>query len=227
MPVARPRDAATLILVRHDGTAPRLLMGRRSGGHDFMPGKWVFPGGRIDRADYAAPAASDLSQEVLGALAASRRLARQDGARLARALAAAAVRETQEEAGLLLARPVSGGARAGSRSAGAWAPFLARGLAPDLAPLSYIARAITPPARHRRFDARFLMADAKHLVSLAPTDSRELGEIGWFTVPEAMTLDLPTVTRAVLALVEAHLAGHPPATRPFWRWTRTNPLSAL
>ncbi|MBV9512348.1 MAG: NUDIX hydrolase, partial [Caulobacteraceae bacterium] len=38
-----PRDAATLIIVRRDGPQPRLLMGRRHHGHDFMPGKWVFP----------------------------------------------------------------------------------------------------------------------------------------------------------------------------------------
>jgi 8-oxo-dGTP pyrophosphatase MutT (NUDIX family) len=228
MPTARPRDAATLILVRHDGDAPRLLMGRRSGGHDFMPDKWVFPGGRIDRADYRAPLASDLAAETAAALEESPRLARQDGARLARALAAAAVRETFEEAGLLLAKPHPGLTVGGEHSgAGAWAPFLERGVAPDLAPLSYIARAITPPARHRRFDARFLMADARHLTSLEPTDSRELAEIDWFTLEEACALDLPTVTRAVVALVDAHLSGAAPPTRPFWRWTRANPLSAL
>ncbi|MFN7175619.1 MAG: NUDIX hydrolase [Thermaurantiacus sp.] len=228
MPTARPRDAATLILVRHDGSEPRILMGRRSGGHAFMPDKWVFPGGRLDRADYRAPLSADLSAETAEALGDSRRVARQDRARLARALAVAAVRETYEEAGLLLARPVAcdSGAR-GSVGGAAWAPFLERGLAPDLAPLSYIARAITPPARHRRFDARFLMADARHLVSLAPTDSRELGEIDWFTLEDARALDLPTVTRAVIALVDAHLSGTAPATRPFWRWTRANPLSAI
>src|ERR1700722_20919880 len=60
----RPRDAATLIVLRRDGPKPRVLMGRRHGGHDFMPDKWVFPGGRIDPSDYRAPTATELRPEV-------------------------------------------------------------------------------------------------------------------------------------------------------------------
>lgn len=208
MTIVRPRDAATLVLVRRDAAAPRILMGRRSGGHDFMPGKWVFPGGRIDRADYRGPLLTDLQPEVAADLAASARLQRQDGGRLARALARTAVRETFEETGLVIGRGDSGRLEA------------------DLGALSYIARAITPPARHKRFDARFLMADAERLQSLEPQDSRELGEVAWFTLGECRDLDLPNVTRAVLDVVETRLeGGH--AARPFWRWTRNNPESAL
>ena len=95
----RPRHAATLIVLRRDGPKPRVLMGRRHGGHDFMPDKWVFPGGRIDRADFRAPFATDLRPEVAA------RLARTAPPVRVRALALAAVRETFEEVGLLLARP--------------------------------------------------------------------------------------------------------------------------
>jgi 8-oxo-dGTP pyrophosphatase MutT (NUDIX family) len=207
MPVARPKDAATLILVRRDGPRPRILMGRRSGGHDFMPDKWVFPGGRLDRADYRAPLLKGLAPETAVDLAASCRLKRQDGERLARALGNTAVRETFEETGLVIGR-------------------VASRLEADLSGLRFVARAITPPARHKRFDARFLMADAEQLQSLKPTDSRELGEVAWFTLAESRGLDLPTVTRAVLEVVEARLAGrHAPA--PFWRWTRATQGSAL
>lgn len=209
MTVARPRDAATLILVRRDAAAPRILMGRRSGGHDFMPDKWVFPGGRIDRTDYRGPVLSDLKADVAAELAASARLQRQDGVRLARALARTAVRETFEETGLVIGR------RDGPQLEG------------DLGALSYIARAITPPARHKRFDARFLMADAERLQSLDPQDSRELGEVAWFTLSECRDLDLPTITRAVLDVVENHLDGRASAERPFWRWTRQSAESAL
>lgn len=209
MPVARPRDAATLILVRRDAAAPRILMGRRSGGHDFMPDKWVFPGGRIDRADYHGPLLSDLKADVAAELAASARLQRQDGVRLARALARTAVRETFEETGLVIGRRES------------------ERLEADLGALSYVARAITPPARHKRFDARFLMADAERLQSLDPQDSRELGEVAWFTLADCRDLDLPTVTRAVLDVVETHLHGRAPSERPFWRWTRQSAESAL
>ncbi|MFN7398452.1 MAG: NUDIX hydrolase [Sandaracinobacter sp.] len=208
MLVPRPRDAATLILVRRDGAHPRILMGRRSGGHDFMPDKWVFPGGRIDRTDYRAPVLRELSPDVAGALAASARLKRQDGARLARALALTAVRETFEETGLVIGRHAQGQLEA------------------DLAGLSYVARAITPPARHKRFDARFLMADAEQLASLEPTDSRELGEVAWFTLDDCRGLDLPLITRAVLDVVQQRLAGEV-GPLPFWRWTRGTPDSAL
>lgn len=208
MPVARPRDAATLILVRRDAAAPRILMGRRSGGHDFMPDKWVFPGGRIDRADYRAPCLTPLQPEVERDLAATARLRRQDGARLAAALASTAVRETFEETGLAIGR--INGARVHG----------------DLGALQFIARAITPPARHKRFDARFFMADAERLHALEPTDSRELGEVAWFRLDECRDLDLPTVTRAVLDVVERRLSGADTA-RPFWRWTRQSADSAI
>ncbi|MGE0046646.1 MAG: NUDIX domain-containing protein, partial [Hyphomonadaceae bacterium] len=55
----RPRDAATLILIR-DG---KVLMGQRSKGHVFMPDKWVFPGGRVDPNDVRAKAATELNAE--------------------------------------------------------------------------------------------------------------------------------------------------------------------
>jgi len=205
---ARPRDAATLILVRQDGELPRILMGRRAAGHDFMPDKWVFPGGRIDRADYSAPSMHDLQPDVAAALAATARRRRQDGGRLARALAQTAVRETYEETGLIV------GTLAGDR------------LVADLGGLAYVARAITPPARHKRFDARFLLGDAEALASLEPADSRELGEVAWFTVPQCRALDLPLITRAVLDVVSGRLRDGA-GDIPFWRWTRGSAGSAL
>ena len=49
----RPRNAATLIIVRRDRSKPQVLMGKRNSGHDFMPNLWVFPGGRIDDDDHS------------------------------------------------------------------------------------------------------------------------------------------------------------------------------
>ncbi len=173
-----------------------------------MPDKWVFPGGRIDRRDYRARPLTPLAPDVAETLAATARLARQDGLRLAAALAQTAVRETFEECGLLLGRIDD------------------RELRGDFAGLRYVARAITPPGRHRRFDARFLMVDAHRLPRLDPADSRELGDIDWFTFAQAGRLNLPTVTRAVLDLVALHAAGRA-VPRPFWRWTRADPASAI
>ena len=205
--LVRPRDAATLIIVRRDGARPRLLMGRRHAGHDFMPDKWVFPGGRIDRADFRAPAASELRPQVLA------RLERTGPARRMRALALTAVRETFEETGLLLARPAPA-----RPSAGPWRAFLEQGVAADLAALDFVARAITPPYRPKRFDARFFMAEAEALVSLErQADCGELDEIAWVSLDETLKLDLPAITRFVVLEVAQRLT-HPDRPAPYIRF---------
>ncbi|HKR89061.1 MAG TPA: NUDIX hydrolase [Phenylobacterium sp.] len=195
----RPKNAATMILVRRDGPKPRVLMGRRNDRHTFMPGMWVFPGGRVDRSDRHAPAASDLKPEIAALF--------DNHHRPGRALAMAAVRETFEEAGLLLARP------APSRpAAGPWREFLAQGALPDLSPLDIVARAITPPSVAKRFDTWFLMAEADRLISLErQPDCGELDEIAWVDFDEAIELKLPNVTRFVLGEARARLdAPHRP-----------------
>ena len=120
----RPRDAATLILTRARPGGPEVLMGRRAPGHVFMAAKWVFPGGRVERTDHTAASATDLAPADAG------RLAREVTPRRARALALAAVRETFEETGLLLAEPAPS-----SAVAGPWREFRAVGALPDLAVL--------------------------------------------------------------------------------------------
>lgn len=194
-PAVRPKHAATLIVVRRDGPKPRVLMGRRNAGHGFMPNLWVFPGGRIDRSDYRAPAAAELRADVAATF--ERRL--RPG--LGRALALAAVRETYEEAGLLLARPVS--PRPG---VGPWREFLAQGAAADLDALEIVARAITPPQVSRRFDTWFLTADAERLTSLERRpDCGELEDIAWLEFDETRDLPLPGVTRLMIAEAAARL----------------------
>lgn len=49
-PAAKPRDAATLIVIRGQ-KEPEILMGKRAASHKFMPNKFVFPGGKLDVAD--------------------------------------------------------------------------------------------------------------------------------------------------------------------------------
>jgi 8-oxo-dGTP pyrophosphatase MutT (NUDIX family) len=197
----KPRDAATLIILDHRATHPRVLMGRRHGGHNFMPGKWVFPGGRIDRTDFRAPYATDLRHAVAARLGKTAPPAR------ARALALAAIRETFEEVGLLLARPAP--TREG---AGPWREFLAQGALPDLDALEFVARAVTPPVSPKRFDARFFLADASRLISMERVaDCGELDEIAWVELEEALRLDLPSVTRFVLKEIPLRLAD---PTRP-------------
>lgn len=186
----KPRDAATLILVRGGG---EVMMGQRAAGHVFMPDKWVFPGGRVDPGDARAKAAAELNAETEALL-------RHGGVRRPpRAFALAATRETREEAGLLVGGP-SG---------------------PDLSKLSFICRAVTPPQRPRRFDARFFMADAAEVLldDKPVAGDEELLHTRWFTLDEAERLDLPSITRFVLKEVRARLDGEA-RQPPYLRWNR-------
>ena len=184
-------------------------MGRRAPGHVFMAAKWVFPGGRIDRSDFRAAAATELHARSAALLEGSLPPHR------ARALALAAVRETFEETGLLLAEPAPP-----ATVSGPWREFRALGALPDLAALRYVARAVTPPGRTRRFDARFFMADADALLDPEPTaGSGELDEIAWLPLAEAAHQDLPAITRFVLGEVERRLTG-PDRAVPFVRFVR-------
>lgn len=210
----RPKNAATMILVRRDGAKPRVLMGRRNNRVTFMPGMWVFPGGRVDRADHRAPAASELHPDVAAVF--------ERHGRPGRALALAAVRETWEEAGLLMARPAP--ERPG---AGPWREFLAQGALPDLAALDLVARAITPSSIAKRFDTWFLMAEADRLLSLErQADCGELDEIVWVEFDEALKMEVPNITRFVLGEAVARLAD-PNRPRPFLRKGASNPHRSM
>ena len=203
----RPKSAATVMIIRRDGPKPRVLMGRRHGGHSFMPDRWVFPGGRIDPADYRAPYATDLRPDVAAVFSAH--LSPGKG----RALAMAAIRETWEEAGLLLARPAPV-----RPAAGPWKTFVEQGAQADLEALDVVARAITPPQVGKRFDTWFLLADAERLTSLdRQPDCGELEEIAWVDFDEAQTLPLPSVTRMMIKESVARMKD-PSRPKPFLRF---------
>lgn len=199
----RPRDAATLIVLDRRGRALRLLMGRRNAALAFMPGKFVFPGGRIEPGDRHMPVAGALPDYAEAAL--TRRVTRPPH-HLGRALALAAIRETFEETGLLLGTRAYGPPE--TVPAG-WEAFAAHGVRPDLEALHLVARAITPPRRVRRFDTRFFVADRRAVAAEAPGrvgEGAEFTELAWFTLQAARRLDLPAITRAILDELEAQAA---------------------
>ena len=227
-PNRRPSDAATLILIDRRGSGkargPKVLMGRRHPGSAFMPGKFVFPGGRVDAGDRRMVAANALEAHVEAKLMA--RVQRPAPGR-ARALALAAIRETYEETGLLLGRGDWGPPEAVPAG---WAAFAERGIMPDLEAIHFIARAITQPKRPRRFDARFFAVDAEaigaRIEGVTGTDA-ELVELVWLSIKEARALDLPTITGVVLEELEARIAAGfaPRLPVPFYqerqrRWVR-------
>ena len=93
-PDSEPRDAATLMLIDRSGSTPRVLLGRRHAGHKFMPGKFVFPGGRIEALDQQMTAVSELHPDAQKKLL---ERVEKPSTEFARAFALAAVRETAEE----------------------------------------------------------------------------------------------------------------------------------
>ena len=208
----RPRDAATLILLDRRGDDVNVLMGRRHMRHAFMPGKFVFPGGRTDPADSRIPVVAGLHPQVESKIVGQR-----ISAARARAIALSAVRETYEEAGLLIGRT---GDFATTKTD--WLGFVEHGVAPSLEGLRFVARAITPPGRVRRFDTRFLATFrdevAVELPQGGPTD--ELEEIMWLPLEKAVEADIPTITRTILEDLASRLRDDPdlaPATPvPFY-----------
>ncbi len=202
-PSLKPKDSATLVLVRHDGEKPRILMGKRNAKSTFLPDVFVFPGGRVDKADSRVIPASGLDARVEAKLLT--RMRGRPSAGRARALAMAAIRETFEETGIVIGAKSD---RPASSTHPDWAMFLATGMRPTLSPMRFIARAITPPGRVRRFDSRFFTMDVKYAVNIDnPHDvtNDELTDIHWLTFAKTEELDLPWITRQVLKYLEAQL----------------------
>jgi 8-oxo-dGTP pyrophosphatase MutT (NUDIX family) len=204
-PYFRPRDAATLILVDRSGSIPKVLVGKRHDKVVFMPGKFVFPGGRVDKDDYRVPCAAPITAELEANLAKG---SPKTPASRAKSLAIAAIREACEETGLCLGRKSEGKAKL----EGPWKPFADAGLLPDPSSLFLIARAITPPGRVRRFDTRFFSADASaiaHRVEGVIHAEAELVELAWVEIGSSPLADLHAMTRNVLNELEKRLAAGP------------------
>jgi 8-oxo-dGTP pyrophosphatase MutT (NUDIX family) len=183
-----------------------------------MPGKFVFPGGRTDPADSRIPVAASLHPHEEAKLMA--RAGRISLAR-ARAIALSAIRETYEEAGLLIGEK---GPFATGKSD--WQGFAEHGVQPSLAGLRVIARAITPPGRVRRYDTRFLSVWRSEVAVELPDGgpTNELEELVWLPIVEAIQADVPGITRTILGELEQRLAEDPDLTpggpAPFYRMIR-------
>ncbi|MDF1729938.1 MAG: NUDIX hydrolase [Minwuia sp.] len=199
----RPRDAASLVILRGEGDDTEVLLGRRAGRHRFMPHMYVFPGGRLDRVDMTAPTLDRLDERPL------RRLAAQFGGETAHGLAVAAVRETWEETGLRF------GEMQGDR------------FVPRLSGIDYLARAITPPPSPIRFHARFFIthADRADGGGDAPlTGSGELLDLDWRPLGEAVKMPIADVTEFVLEEVIRRVRGTAIEAIPLFSYQNNAPI---
>ena len=159
-PVA-PKEAATIVIARDTENGPEIFCVERNKKTRFLGGAVVFPGGKLDASDM---------DDAWAALTTAPRPARDEfteGPVMPRALAVAALRETLEEAALLIADgPVSDEDVRALRGRAATDPtaissFLkGRGLRLDAASLHPLSRWITPEAETRRYDTRFFLAEA-------------------------------------------------------------------
>jgi 8-oxo-dGTP pyrophosphatase MutT (NUDIX family) len=205
------RDAATVIALRGRSTDPHVLMGQRGASAAFMPNKFVFPGGAVDRADADIPLARPLP-----ALCAAR-LSEDCMQDISHALAVAAIRELWEETGLILGDP----GRWSGLVPQDWKTYADTGHLPSAQALQFVFRAITPPGRPRRFDARFFLIDADEIAG-DPDDFSaacdELSHLQWIPLAKVREFDLPFITEVVLAEVAARAHDPaPPTSVPFFR----------
>jgi 8-oxo-dGTP pyrophosphatase MutT (NUDIX family) len=226
LPGVKIRDAATMLVIDRTGVTPKVLLGRRHHGHKFMPGKYVFPGGRVELVDRRMRAATPLDPRVEARLM---KETRYPGPEKARGYPLAAIREVFEETGLVLGTRSDTPAHPPNAE---WVKFAATGVAPDLAVVHFIARAITPPGRPRRFDTRFFAVDADAVAAriegVVGPDT-ELVELVWLPIEESMKLDMPGITMAVLEELKIRTANgftHDLPV-PFYRMQRGKRLRAF
>jgi len=205
------RNASTVIVLRDRSGDPSILMGQRGANAAFMPNKFVFPGGAVDASDAGVPLATPLDDLCCSRLCDDA----PDG--LQHALATAAIRELWEETGLVLGKP------------GIWAEppppdwqsFAQTGHLPAAGDLQFVFRALTPPGRPRRFDARFFLLDAGAIqgdLDDFQHASDELSHLQWIRLGEARRFDLPFITEVVLAEIAGRVADTAaPESVPYFR----------
>ncbi|GAA6179346.1 NUDIX domain-containing protein [Shimia sp. NS0008-38b] len=205
------RNAATVIVLRDRDTTPSILMGQRGANAAFMPNKVVFPGGAVDAGDADIPLETSISEVC------AQRLRHDTPQDLSHALSAAAIRELWEETGLILGRPGTWS----SPPPPDWETYAATGHVPSADTLQFVFRAITPPGRPRRFDARFFLLDAAEIATDLDDFSaacEELSHLQWIPLKDARAFDLPFITEVVLAEIEGRVSDRtPPISVPFFK----------
>lgn len=204
------RPAATVVLLRDGADGPEALLMRRHGASGFVPGAWVFPGGRVDPAD-GDPVLADRSRGL------------SPDPVPAASFWMAAVREAFEETGVLLARPGASG-----DDVDGWMPDAAsdpeveavrRTLMDDEAtlvdvvirldavidvgPMVHAAHWVTPVVEPRRYDTHFFVAVIPDGREARP-DPREMVDAAWLAPPAALARfeagELPMVFPTVKTL---------------------------
>jgi 8-oxo-dGTP pyrophosphatase MutT (NUDIX family) len=188
--VARPVDAAGLVLIRRGREGPEVLLGRRHRRAGFLPDIYVVPGGRVDHDDGSGSGfVEDLHPRVIAQLRTGSR------GRMPLAFARAAIRETYEETGLLLT--TAGRSPATPAAGPVWQAYGARACRPGFDALDFVCRAITPTYSKRRYNTRFFLADGARTTGELAGDG-ELEDLNWWPLAVLPKLAIVDVTEFVL-----------------------------
>lgn len=216
-PPAEPRPASTILLLRNASTGVETLMLRRTRRSGFVPGAWVFAGGRVDAAD-ASPEAAGVLAGLSPEEAASRLGLAKDSGLVATAYYLAAVREAFEETGVFVGRGQGGhqipDAGSDSTVEGLRSRLLADeitivdvanelGARVPMEGFEYVAHWITPVQEHRRYDTRFFAVQVEEGTSFS-LHAPEMSHGQWMTPAAALEAhaagDLPMVFPTIMTL---------------------------
>lgn len=219
-PPVRPRDAATLIVLRVKKSKTEVLMGKRHKNAKFMPNMYVFPGGKVEKSDKLAKPAAPLNKNITPNILKVRNY------QAAQTLAMTAIRETAEETGLLLARKGNVGENLSHDQENGWNIMYKNKVAPSLDCLSYLGRAITPTFIRIRFHARFFVTNEKDSIgNIHP--SSELDEVIWIPLYEASQLPTADVTLFMLNELknfsDTNKLLNPKVIKPMFTWRNGKP----
>ena len=204
------KNAATVILLRGSQKNPEVLMGQRGKNASFMPNKFVFPGGALDPGDSEIDFNDDIPTKCI------EKLRLKADPSLAKPLIAAGIRELWEETGLIL------GSKSKTKMDSIpknWKDFFALGYQPSADNIEFVFRAITPPGRTRRFDARFFLLSSDNIKGDLDDFSKASGELShlqWIELNSTQNLDLPFITEIVLSEVLSKLKGNRNNGIPFY-----------
>lgn len=235
------RAAATIVLARTGEAGLEVLLVRRNRSSGFVPGAWVFPGGRVDGTD-ASPSLLDRVDRLDPARVSERLGLSEQAEPPAISYVLAAIREAFEETGLLVAR-TSDGSWPEAAAHDAYVDGLREAVLEDRTPfaealreldcridgdsIEYLAHWITPLVEPRRYDTRFFLAEVSPTAK-ATLDPREMIDARWRKPADALAEnaagDLPMVFPTIRTLEQLEGFSSVPEAIEYFRGRAVPPI---
>ncbi len=187
----KPRDASSIIILKHSNDKLFTLMGRRPLTSKFMPGVFVFPGGALEKDDFYIGRHYNLVSKI------PRFKDKSYSNNHSVAIQLAAIRETAEETGLFLGKKKKYVNKNHFPKNTIWSTFLENSLNPEIDKLIFLGRAITPSFMKIRFHARFFIAYINNFEGKISSNG-ELEKLKWVNVNRVKSLKVADVTEFMI-----------------------------